>query len=523
MISLAKKHFRIVTNAGGLNPLRAALEIERMAQKLGLQGLRVAVVEGDDFLNSLETLNQEGILQEMAGNPAQITEQGQIYFANAYLGAKPIVEALRTGADIILTGRVTDSSLFLAPLIYEFGWSFTDYDRLAQGIVLGHLMECSGQCGGGWMNGAWQAYFSEEHKRLRQDIRVFVRERITPQVPLWEEQGVFPKDILLEMGRRGYLGLRYSKDVGGYGGDYFMDIILAEELARSGAGGFPLAIAVQTDMANPPILQFGTPEQIARYFTPAIRGEKLGAIGITEPNHGSDVASIQTRAFRKDGRWIINGSKTFITNGLSADHVVLVTRTLPQPGFKGISLIIVDMDAPGVAVSKKLNKLGMHSSDTGLIMFEDAEVPEENLLGQEGRGFYQIMWELQGERLIGAAGALGTAEYLLEVWDEQVAGRGLGRRHGQAKEEVWQLKAEVQTVKLFNYGLVKRFMDGEYDAQLVAIDKYYAARLAYRVAERLLILVGNLGVEKDNVFENDFGGTHGFTALAGARMKSCSN
>ena len=352
------------------------------------------------------------------------------------------------------------------------------------------------------MKNAWQSYFGEEHERLRAEIRGFVAEWMTPQVNHWEEQGAFSREILLEMGRRGYLGLRYPKEVGGYGGDYFMDIILAEEMARCGAGGFPLAIAVQTDMANPPILEFGTPEQIRQYFTPAIRGEKLGAIGITEPDHGSDVASIKTRARRENGRWIINGSKTFITNGPSADHVVLVTRTLPEPGFKGISLIIVDMDAPGVSVSKKLDKLGMRSSDTALITFEDAQVPEENLLGQEGRGFYQIMWELQGERLIGAAGALGTAEYLLEAWGE-LAGRGpaLGRRLRQAQVEVQELGAEVRTAKLFNYGLVKKFINGKYDALLVAIDKYYAARLAYRVAERLLLLAGNLGVAKDNVFE----------------------
>ena len=350
------------------------------------------------------------------------------------------------------------------------------------------------------MKEVFNSYFSEEHERLREEIRGFVDESVSPYIDEWEEKGSYPKEILREMGRRGYLGLRYPKEVGGYGGDYFMNIILMEELARCGAGGFPLGIAVQTDMANPPILQFGTHAQIADYFTKALQGEKLGAIGITEPDHGSDVASIKTKAIKKNGKWVINGSKTFITNGPSADYIVLVARTNPGPGFKGISLIIVDLDSPGVTVSKKLDKLGMRSSDTALLSFEDVEVPEENLLGQEGKGFYEIMWELQGERLIGAAGALGYADYLLEKWDELIREDPV-RSLTKATEEIEHLKANVYTAKLFNYGLVKKFMDGKYDTQLVSIAKYYCSRLAYQVAERLLLLSGPLGVKKDNVFE----------------------
>lgn len=352
------------------------------------------------------------------------------------------------------------------------------------------------------MENVLNSYFSEEHKKLRKEIRGFVTECVSPFIDEWEKMGFFPKEILREMGRRGYLGLRYPKKVGGYGGDYFMNITLMEELARCGGGGFPLAIAVQTDMANPPILQFGTPAQVANYFTKALQGEKLGAIGITEPDHGSDVASIKTRAVKKNGKWVINGNKTFITNGPSADYVVLVARTNSEPGFKGISLMIVDLDLPGVTVSKKLDKLGMRSSDTALLTFEDVEVPEENLLGNEGKGFLEIMWELQGERLIGAAGALGYADYLLEKWEELVSENPVWRSSAEkASNELEELKAYVSTAKLFNYGLVKKFINGQYDAQLVSIDKYYCARLAYRVAERLLLLSGHLGVKKDNVFE----------------------
>lgn len=153
---VAKKRFKLITNAGGLNPQKAAQEIQSAGVKFGLKGIKIAVVEGDDFIQRLDSLNQKRILRDLSGEPGELTNKDKIYFANAYLGAKPIVEALKTGADVVVTGRVTDSSLFLAPLIHEFGWTWDDYDRLAQGIVLGHLMECSGQATGGNFSGAWQ-------------------------------------------------------------------------------------------------------------------------------------------------------------------------------------------------------------------------------------------------------------------------------------------------------------------------------------------------------------------------------
>jgi len=341
----------------------------------------------------------------------------------------------------------------------------------------------------------FKKYFTESHERLRTELRQFVKEKVTPFVDEWEEKGAFPKEILKEMGTRGYLGLRYPKEVGGYGGDYFMNIVLAEEMIRCGAGGFPLAVAVQTDMANPPILEFGTPAQVEKYFKKALQGEKLGAIGITEPNHGSDVANIETKARFKNGKWIINGAKTFITNGPSADYIVLVVRTNANPGYKGISLIIVDLDTPGVTISKKLQKLGMRSSDTALITFEEVEVPEENLLGKEGNGFFQIMWELQGERLIGAAGALALAEYLLEEAEKLLPRYRLRKLHG--------LKEKLLVAKLFNYGLVRELIDNpsQYDSVKVSISKYYCANFSYHVAQRVLEAFGSEKLEHNNIFE----------------------
>ena len=175
-----------------------------------------------------------------------------------------------------------------------------------------------------------------------------------------------------------------------------------------------MGIAVHTDMATPPILKFGTEELKQRYLVPAIKGEKISSLGITEPGAGSDVAGIRTRAVRDGDEYVINGSKTFITNGARADFIVLVTKTDPDAGYDGFSLFVVDKDSPGFHVSRKLEKLGMHSSDTAELTFEDVRVPAENLLGEEGKGFYHIMWELQGERLIGAAGAVAGAQRVFD-------------------------------------------------------------------------------------------------------------
>ena len=193
-----------------------------------------------------------------------------------------------------------------------------------------------------------------------------------------------------------------------------MSIVRGEAMAHANNGGLVMGIAVHTDMATPPILKFGSEELKQRYLVPAIKGEKISSLGITEPGAGSDVAGIRTRAVRDGDEYVINGSKTFITNGARADFIVLVTKTDPDAGYDGFSLFVVDTDTPGFHVSRKLEKLGMHSSDTAELSFEDVRVPAENLLGEEGKGFYHIMWELQGERLIGAAGCVAGAQRVFD-------------------------------------------------------------------------------------------------------------
>src|SRR3954468_18277885 len=247
--------------------------------------------------------------------------------------------------------------------------------------------------------------FTDEHEQLRESIRGFVTREFAPHSAEWEET-TFPDEVFPKMAAQGFLGLDKPVEYGGEGGDYYASLVLGEEMVHAQSGGLAMGIAVHTDMAMPPILAFGTEEQKQEWVVPAIKGEKILCLGITEPDAGSDVAGIKTRAVYDEAadEYVINGSKPYIPNGHRADVIVLVTKTDPDAGHAGITLFLVPMDAPGVIREKRLEKLGMHASDPALLAFQDVRVPASAMLGQEGKGFYHISWELQGERLIGAAG-----------------------------------------------------------------------------------------------------------------------
>jgi alkylation response protein AidB-like acyl-CoA dehydrogenase len=345
-------------------------------------------------------------------------------------------------------------------------------------------------------------YFTDEHEEMRKVIRKFVASEITPYIEEWEETGEFPAAIVKRMGDLGFLGLRYPEEVGGQGGDYFMGIVLAEELIRCGCGGFPMAIAVQTDMATPPIYQFGNAEQHERFLKPAIRGEKIAAIGISEPDHGSDVASIRTRAVRDGDEWVINGSKMFITNGPRADFITLVVRTSDAPGYKGISIILVELDRPGITISRKLDKVGMRSSDTAEIIFENVRVPVGNLLGEEGKGFYYLMWELQGERMIAAAGAVEAAQYAYEMALHYAKTR---KQFGQTINQfqvishlLAQMATEIEVCRQLTYATAYRFARGEVPSKEISIVKLASAQMAHWVTDRALQIFGGSGYMMEN-------------------------
>jgi alkylation response protein AidB-like acyl-CoA dehydrogenase len=340
--------------------------------------------------------------------------------------------------------------------------------------------------------------FTAEHDALRETIRDFVSRELRPHADEWEAAEYFPDSVFARMGELGLLGLRYPEQYGGQGGDYFSAIVLAEEMARCGSGGVGMAVSVHTEMATPPILKWGTEAQKQRYLAPAIRGEKIAALGITEPDAGSDVAAIRTRAERVDGHWRINGSKLYITNGVRCDFILLVARTGAQEdGAHGITLFLVDKDRPGFTVSRKLKKLGMMSSDTAELSFHDVEVGDDAVLGEVGQGFYNLMWELQGERLIGSAGSIAGAEVAFEEtlrWckEREAFGRPIGKFQVN-RHKLVDLYTEITVAKNFVYSVAERWNRDEYPVTEISMAKLLVGRVTSLVADTCLQLHGGMG------------------------------
>jgi citronellyl-CoA dehydrogenase len=339
--------------------------------------------------------------------------------------------------------------------------------------------------------------FTPEHEEFRAFARRFVESELAPHAEEWERDGYFADWVFKRMGDLGLLGLRYPPDYGGQGGDWGHAIVLAEEMSRCGSGGVGMAVAVQSEMATPPILKFGTEEQRQEYLVPALRGEKVACLGITEPGAGSDVASIETTAVRGDGGWIINGRKIFITNGIRADFCVLVTRTDKPSGYDGFSLFLVDTDAAGFSVSRKLDKLGMRSSDTAELILDDVRVPDDALLGAEGKGFMQIMWELQGERLIGVAGAVAGAQLAMERTLEYAKQRrAFGRPIGSFqvnRHKFAEMATEVEAARQLTYDTALSWERGEYPVKEISMAKLFSGIVVNRVMNACLQLHGAYG------------------------------
>jgi acyl-CoA dehydrogenase len=308
--------------------------------------------------------------------------------------------------------------------------------------------------------------FTGEHEELRETIARWVREEIAPNVDAWERAREFPRELYLRAGELGFLGLKYPQELGGQGGDYVHDAVWAEELAAAGAsGGVAAGLGAHTGIATPPIFRFGTPEQHERFLRPAIRGERIAALGITEPGAGSDVAAIRTHARKVPGGYIVNGSKTFITNGVRADLLVCAAKTTEAGGHHGISFLVLEREMPGYEVSRKLEKMGWHSSDTGELAFTDVEVPAENLLGEENRGFHLIMANFAWERLLMAFGAVGAMRRLLGVaidyaLEREAFGRPIG--HFQAiRHKIAEIAIKLESGRALTCHALREFVGPE--------------------------------------------------------------
>ena len=342
--------------------------------------------------------------------------------------------------------------------------------------------------------------FEEHHDRLRESIRAFVAKELAPHAEEWEET-TFPDSVIARMGELGFLGLSMPEEYGGQGGDYFCNLVLSEEMTRADCAGLTMGVAVHTDMAMPPIHLFGSEEQKQEWLVPAIKGEKILCLGITEPDAGSDVAGIKTRAVRDGDDYVINGSKTYITNGHRADVIVLVTKTGTAGTYDDFTLFLVPMDTPGVIREKKLEKLGMHASDTALLAFQDVRVPASAMLGQEGKGFYHIMWELQGERLIGAAGCVAGAQRCFDrtmefALERKAFGRQIGKFQA-IRHKFAEMATKIEAGRQLTYTTAWRFNNGEYPVREISMAKLFTAQMACEVTDECLQIHGGAGYMRE--------------------------
>ena len=340
-------------------------------------------------------------------------------------------------------------------------------------------------------------FFTPEHDALRAAVRRFAEEELAPHADKWEEEGDFPDWVFRRAGELGFLGLTYPEEYGGQAGDYFTTIVFAEEIGRCNSGGVAMGLTVQTDMASAPINKFGTDEQKRKYLAPAIAGEKIACLGISEPNAGSDVMNIETTAEMDAGEWVINGRKIFITNGYRAHFMTLVAKTKRYGRDAGHSLFIVDTDAPGFVRTRKLDKVGMRTSDTAEIAFEDCRVPKDSLLGNEGEGFKHIMWELQGERLIGAIAGAAGAERMLEAAikysnEREAFGRPIGKFQA-TRHKIAELATLVTGLRELIYYTGFRWNRGEYVVREISMAKLLAGQIGFKVADQCLQIFGGFG------------------------------
>ncbi len=343
--------------------------------------------------------------------------------------------------------------------------------------------------------------FGEEHEELRESVRRFIVTELRPRAAEWEEGRWFANEVFERMAELGLLGLKYPEEYGGQGGDYVHDAVLTEELPRCGSGGLAAGIGAHIGIATPPVFRFRTEDQKQRFLAPAITGEKIAALGITEPDSGSDVAGIKTLARRVDGGYLVNGSKTFITNGARADFVVTAVKTTPEGGHQGLSFLILEKGMEGFAVSRKLDKMGWHASDTAELAFQDVFVPEENRLGEENRGFYLIMANFQWERLLMALSAVGSMEHLIErtiaYANERTAfGRPIGRFQA-LRHRVAEMALKLHSARSLTYHALRLFAEGTDAIREVTMAKLLSQRACFEVADDAVQLHGGAGYMRE--------------------------
>jgi len=344
-------------------------------------------------------------------------------------------------------------------------------------------------------------YFTPDHDTFRAAVRRFLEQEVAPHATQWEAERRIPREIFRRMGELGFLGILFPPEVGGAGGDLFHAVAFLEELPRSRMGGFCAAVAVQQFMASRHIWSWGSEAQKRRWVVPSIEGRAVGALAVTEPDAGSDVSALRTRAERCDEGWLINGAKTFITNGADGNFFTLAAKTSSDKGAGGLSLFVVPADAPGVRVARRLEKLGWHAGDTAELSFEDVRLPADALIGEENAGFGYLMQAFQLERLCSAATAVGSAILCLEetlayARERKAFGRPIVKfqtmNHKLA--ELWTATEAARQLTLHAAWLLQNAHPAVRECSMA---KLYATETAKRVADECLQCFGGYGLMEE--------------------------
>jgi acyl-CoA dehydrogenase len=346
------------------------------------------------------------------------------------------------------------------------------------------------------MEASMSSIYQPVHEDFRKSLREYVERELAPHADAWEEAEEFPREVFERMGDLGFLGMQYPEECGG-GDDILAEAVLHEELSRCGSIGLACSVGAHIGIAMPQISKFGTEGQKEKYLKTGILGTSMGALGITEPEAGSDVAGIKTYAVKDGGDWVINGSKTFITNGVRCDWVVLAVKTDRDKGYAGISQFVVEKSAPGFEVSRKLKKLGWKASDTGELAFMDCRVPGDALLGELNRGFHQIMANFAWERLITALGSLGTAQFVLEkamqyAKERQAFGRPIAKFQ-VISHQLADMATDLEAARHLTYHALGLYMEGGNPIREVSMAKLYSCDMVCRMADQALQIYGGYG------------------------------
>ena len=343
-------------------------------------------------------------------------------------------------------------------------------------------------------------HFSEEHEMFRKSLRDFLKREVKPNLNQWEKDGKIPKEIWKKMGKMGFLGLSFPEKYGGSNLDFFFEVVLNEEMGRLNSGGFTVTQQAVQYMSGPYILKYGSDLLKSKYLPGIISGDLISCIGITEPNAGSDVQNIRTNAIKKGDNYIVNGSKTFITNGVYGDFIVTVVKTDPAAKSKGISLLVIDLDSPGITKTK-IDKLGWRSSDTAELSFDNVVVPSENLVGEEGKGFYYLMNGLQLERLCFMPSSIATMEFAisesLSYMNERKAFGKSINKFQVLRHRIAQLSSEIEALKVFSYYCCNLYDKKIYDVKLCSMGKLLCTELHEKVSTQCLQFFGGNGFSED--------------------------